>query len=184
MFYFRCVLFILFFALSLDKVDLLENGMALTPPMGWMSWGYYMCSTKCEEDEDKCLNEKLILSVADSFYNEGYQEAGYEYIIIDDCWSERQRDENGRLVPDKRRFPRGMKFLADYIHAKGLKFGIYTNIANVTCMRYPGSYSHLDVDAQTFAEWGVDYLKVDGCFVTEDYLNVGYIDLGLALNRT
>ncbi|XP_063897321.1 alpha-N-acetylgalactosaminidase [Helicoverpa armigera] len=184
MFYFRCVLFILFFAFSLDKVDLLENGMALTPPMGWMSWGYYMCSTKCEEDEDKCLNEKLILSVADSFYNEGYQEAGYEYIIIDDCWSERHRDENGRLVPDKRRFPRGMKFLADYIHSKGLKFGIYTNIANVTCMRYPGSYSHLDIDAQTFAEWGVDYLKVDGCFVTEDYLNVGYIDLGLALNRT
>ncbi|KAJ8708621.1 hypothetical protein PYW08_010003 [Mythimna loreyi] len=184
MFNFRCAVCILFFTFSLDKVDLLENGLARTPPMGWMSWGYYMCGTKCEPGDDKCLDESLIMSVADAFYNEGYQEAGYEYIIIDDCWSEMQRDERGRLVADKKRFPRGMKFLGDYIHSKGLKFGMYTNVAPVTCMQYPGSYSYLKKDADTFAEWGVDYLKVDGCFVSEEILNESYIKLGKHLNNT
>ncbi|KAJ8708282.1 hypothetical protein PYW07_010407 [Mythimna separata] len=184
MFNFRCALCILFFTFLLDKVDLLENGMARAPPMGWMSWGYYMCAARCEAGDDKCLDEKLILSVADAFYEEGYQEAGYEYIIIDDCWSEKKRDENGRLVADKRRFPRGMKFIADYIHSKGLKFGMYTNIADITCMQYPGSLKHMEIDAKTFAEWGVDYLKVDGCFVSEDILNKAYIQLGQHLNDT
>uniref|UniRef100_A0A2H1VWQ0 Alpha-galactosidase n=1 Tax=Spodoptera frugiperda TaxID=7108 RepID=A0A2H1VWQ0_SPOFR len=176
-----CLLFLIF---SLDKVDLLENGLARTPPMGWMSWGYYMCGVKCEDAEDKCLNEQLILSVADSFYKDGYQEAGFEYIIIDDCWSEKQRDKNGRLVADRKRFPRGMKYIADYIHARGLKFGMYTNVANITCMRYPGSLSHMELDAKTFAEWGVDYLKVDGCFVSEAILNGAYIQLGKYLKQT
>ncbi|CAH1641844.1 unnamed protein product [Spodoptera littoralis] len=180
----RCAFCLLFLIFSLDKVDLLENGLARTPPMGWMSWGYYMCGVKCEDGEEKCLNEQLVLSVADSFYKDGYQEAGFEYIIIDDCWSEKHRDGNGRLVADRKRFPRGMKFIADYIHARGLKFGMYTNVANITCMRYPGSLSHMELDAKTFAEWGVDYLKVDGCFVSENILNEAYIKLGKYLKKT
>ncbi|KAL0811034.1 hypothetical protein ABMA28_010314 [Loxostege sticticalis] len=176
-----CVFFFLFLP---NNVKLLDNGLARTPPMGWMSWGYYMCGDKCKEKPEKCLDEKLILSVVDAFYNEGYQEAGYEYIIIDDCWSEQTRNKNRRLVPDKKRFPRGMRFIADYIHARGLKFGMYTNIAAKTCMLYPGSRGYFDIDAKTFAEWGVDYLKVDGCFVEEDFLNIAYIKLGQHLNNT
>ncbi|CAG9792515.1 unnamed protein product [Diatraea saccharalis] len=179
------VLDIVFLVILLpENVKLLKNGLALTPPMGWMSWGYYMCAVNCDNYPDKCLNENLILSVADTFYHDGYQEAGFEYIIIDDCWSEKERDENGKLVPDKKRFPNGMKYIADYIHTRGLKFGMYTNIAEITCMKYPGSQYFFDIDAQTFADWGVDYLKVDGCFVKEDYLNTGYIDLGQELKKT
>ncbi|CAB3226159.1 unnamed protein product [Arctia plantaginis] len=181
---FRYPILIFIFIFSLNQVDLLENGVARTPPMGWMSWGYYMCSIKCERESDKCLNEQLIMSVADTFYNEGYQEAGYEYIIVDDCWAEKHRDEHGRLVPDKKRFPRGMKFLADYIHSKGLKFGMYTNLGPTTCMHFPASQGHFSIDAKTFAEWGIDYLKVDGCFIQENVLNEGYIDLGEFLRKT
>ncbi|XP_026316102.1 alpha-N-acetylgalactosaminidase-like isoform X2 [Hyposmocoma kahamanoa] len=170
--------------LILDNGWLLDNGLAKLPPMGWMSWGWYMCADNCTHNPNKCLDEKLILSVADAFYTEGYQEAGYEYIIIDDCWSERTRDEFGSLVPDRKRFPRGMKYIADYIHKRGLKFGMYTNIAYDTCMRYPGSRGYFEKDAKLFASWDVDYLKVDGCFVAESYLDHAYIDLGKALNET
>ncbi|KAI5644696.1 alpha galactosidase A domain-containing protein [Phthorimaea operculella] len=176
--------FVLCLVVLVEEVSLLENGLARTPPMGWMSWGYYMCADKCDENPDKCLDEKLIMSVADTFFSEGYQEAGYEYIIIDDCWSEKARDWQGRLVPDRLRFPRGMKFLADYIHSKGLKFGMYTNIAKTTCMHYPGSRGHFETDARMFAEWDIDYLKVDGCFVEEDYLDGAYTSLGHWLNVT
>ncbi|XP_061384815.1 alpha-N-acetylgalactosaminidase-like isoform X2 [Danaus plexippus] len=172
------------FIVYLCGVNLLNNGLAQKPPMGWMSWGYYMCGVDCKRNPHKCLNEELILSVVDSFYDEGYQEAGYEYIIIDDCWSERIRDKNGRLVPDRTRFPRGMKFIADYIHARGLKFGLYTNVADTTCMGYPGSRDHFAIDAKQFAQWEIDYLKVDGCFVSEEYLNIAYIKLGAHLNAT
>ncbi|XP_023951183.2 alpha-N-acetylgalactosaminidase [Bicyclus anynana] len=175
---------ILVFAYLSGVVEVLDNGLARRPPMGWMSWGYYMCGVDCDNNPHKCLDEKLILSVADKFYTEGYQEAGFEYIIIDDCWSEKARDDNGRLVADKKRFPRGMKYIADYIHKLGLKFGMYTNIATKTCMGYPGSRGHFEVDAKMFAEWDVDYLKVDGCFVKEDYLNTAYIKLGAHLNAT
>ncbi|XP_045506895.1 alpha-N-acetylgalactosaminidase-like isoform X1 [Colias croceus] len=172
------------FILLFGEVCLLDNGLARKPPMGWMSWGYYMCSVDCEKNPRKCLNEQLILSIADTFYNEGYQEAGFEYIIIDDCWSEKTRDAQGRLVPDRKRFPRGMKYIADYIHSRGLKFGMYTNVAEVTCMHYPGSKGHFGVDAKMFAEWSVDYIKVDGCFVGEEFLNTAYIKFGEHLNAT
>ncbi|XP_050356749.1 alpha-N-acetylgalactosaminidase-like isoform X2 [Nymphalis io] len=167
----------LFFLLCLQYFTIvhnLDNGLARKPPMGWMSWGYYMCGVHCKNSTQKCLE----------FYEDGYQEAGYEYIIIDDCWSQKKRDNLGRLVPDKERFPHGMKYIADYIHKRGLKFGMYTNIADVTCMGYPGSRGHFQTDAKMFAEWDVDYLKVDGCFVTEDYLKTAYIKLGMHLNAT
>ncbi|XP_062532752.1 alpha-galactosidase A isoform X2 [Bombyx mori] len=174
----------MFFISLFGYARVLENGLVRTPPMGWMSWGYYMCGADCEQNPDKCLDEKLILSVADTFYNEGYQEAGFEYIIIDDCWSEHHRDRDGRLVPDSLRFPNGMKYISDYIHSRNLKFGMYTNVADVTCMRYQGSKGHFKVDADTFAQWGVDYIKVDGCFVGEQYLNNAYIHFGGYLNKT
>lgn len=170
--------------LFVENVEVLNNGLALTPPMGWMSWGYYMCEVDCEKNPQRCLNEQLILSVADEFYLNGYQDAGYQYIIIDDCWAEKSRDSDGRLVPDRKRFPRGMKFIADYIHTRGLKFGLYSSAGPVTCMKYPGSKGHLDVDAQTFADWLVDYVKFDGCFVDEDYLNTVYMEFGDYLNKT
>ncbi|MDR0196776.1 MAG: glycoside hydrolase family 27 protein, partial [Oscillospiraceae bacterium] len=128
--------------------------LAKTPPMGWNSWNTFGNS----------ISEKLIKEVADAFVERGLKDAGYEYVVIDDCWSEKSRDENGRLVPDKNKFPGGIKALADYVHEKGLKFGIYSCVGTNTCAGYPGSFEHEFVDARTFAEWGVDYLKYDYCY--------------------
>ncbi|XP_013147923.1 PREDICTED: alpha-N-acetylgalactosaminidase-like isoform X2 [Papilio polytes] len=122
---FKVLFTLAFFVCLLERVKLLDNGLARTPPMGWMSWGYYMCGDNCLDQPHKCLDEELILSVVDTFYNDGYQEAGYEYIVIDDCWSERERDSDGRLVPDRNRFPHGMKFISDYVTY--IKFGHYLN---------------------------------------------------------
>nr|CAI5822227.1 unnamed protein product [Callosobruchus analis] len=108
---------------------------------------------------------------------DGYLAAGYEYVMIDDCWSSKERNSNGRLEADPQRFPSGIKNLSDYIHIKGLKFGIYGDYGTYTCAGYPGSKGHLQVDADTFAEWGVDYLKLDGC-------HIGYIEMQKHLNNT
>ena len=128
--------------------------LSQTPPMGWNSWNTFGWN----------ISEKLVMEIADAFEALGLKDAGYEYIVIDDCWSEKQRDENGRLVPDKNKFPGGIKALADYVHSKGLKFGIYSCAGTHTCAGYPGSFEHEFVDAETFAEWGVDYLKYDYCY--------------------
>lgn len=127
--------------------------IAKKPPMGWNTWNTF---------GDK-INEQLIRETADVLANEGYLEAGYEYLVIDDCWSLRERDAQGRLVADPAKFPNGMKAVADYVHSKGLKFGMYSCAGVRTCAGYPGSYDHEFVDAATFAEWGVDYLKYDYC---------------------
>ena len=126
------------------------------PPMGWNTWNTF---------GDK-IDEKLVRETADFIVESGLRDAGYEYVVIDDCWSELERDENGRLVADKNKFPSGMKALADYIHSKGLKFGMYSCCGALTCAGYPGSYDHEYIDAKTFAEWGVDYLKYDFCYHT------------------
>ena len=107
------------------------------------------------------INEKLIFEMADLMASQGYREAGYEYLVIDDCWSLRERGKDGRIVPDPEKFPHGMKAVADYVHSKGLKFGMYSCAGVRTCAGYPGSYDHEFVDAQTFADWGVDFLKYD-----------------------
>ena len=127
-----------------------------TPPMGWNTWNTF---------GDK-IDETLVRETADFIVESGLKDAGYEYIVIDDCWSEQERDESGRLVADKNKFPSGMKALADYIHSKGLKFGMYSCCGTLTCAGYPGSYDHEYIDAKTFAEWGVDYLKYDFCYHT------------------
>ena len=125
-----------------------------TPPMGWNSWNTYGPN----------INEQLIRETADAMVENGLLEAGYNYLVIDDCWALRQRGENGRMVADPEKFPSGMKALADYVHSKGLKFGMYSCSGTRTCADYPGSFEYEFIDAQTFAEWGVDYLKYDYCF--------------------
>ncbi len=132
----------------------MNKPLASVPPMGWNSWNSFGWN----------ISDELIRTTADFFVESGLKDAGYEYIIIDDCWSEKQRDNNGRLVPDKNKFPNGMKALADYIHSKGLKFGMYSCAGTHTCAGHPGSFEHEFVDAEIFADWGVDYLKYDYCY--------------------
>ncbi|HEX8505857.1 MAG TPA: alpha-galactosidase, partial [Hymenobacter sp.] len=128
------------------------EGLALTPPMGWNSWNKFACN----------VDENLIKQVADALVSSGMKDAGYTYINIDDCWHG-ERDAQGFIHPDAKRFPSGMKALADYVHAKGLKFGVYSDAGSQTCGGRPGSRGFEFQDAQTYAGWGVDYLKYDWC---------------------
>src|SRR5271154_1600819 len=131
----------------------LDNGIAKTPPMGWNSWNKFGC---------KGLNEKVVRETADAMASNGMKDAGYQFVILDDCW-QTGRDANGNIVADPERFPSGIKALADYIHGKGLKFGIYTDVGTMTCAKRPGSIGHEYQDAKQYASWGVDYLKEDWC---------------------
>ena len=131
------------------------------------------------------INEQLILEMADLMASQGYREAGYEYLVIDDCWSLRERGKDGRIVPDPEKFPNGMKAVADYVHSKGLKFGMYSCAGVRTCAGYPGSYDHEFVDAQTFADWGVDFLKYDFCnFPQSGNCKARYLTMSMALKAT
>jgi alpha-galactosidase len=129
-----------------------DNGVALTPPMGWNSWNKFGCN----------VSEEMIKSMTDAMVTSGMKDAGYQYVVIDDCWQV-SRDENGFIVADPQRFPSGMKALADYVHAKGLKFGLYSDAGTKTCAGRPGSQGHEFQDAMQYARWGVDYLKYDWC---------------------
>ena len=140
------------FILTLPLFAQKFNGLALTPPMGWNTWNKFSCE----------VSEKLIRETADALVSSGMKEAGYQYIVIDDCWHG-QRDHLGFIQPDPQRFPSGIKALADYIHSKGLKFGIYSDAGWKTCGGRPGSRGHEYQDALKYAEWGVDYLKYDWC---------------------
>uniref|UniRef100_A0A8D0HF39 Alpha-galactosidase n=1 Tax=Sphenodon punctatus TaxID=8508 RepID=A0A8D0HF39_SPHPU len=165
--------------------EALENGLARTPPMGWLHWERFLCSTDCAGEPQACISEQLFMQMADLMVLEGWKDVGYQYICIDDCWMAFTRDEQDRLQPDPDRFPSGIRKLADYVHSKGLKLGIYGDVGNKTCAGFPGSYGYYDLDAQTFAEWGVDLLKFDGCNVnTVDQLADGYKNMSLAMNKT
>ena len=129
-----------------------SNGLALTPPMGWNSWNHFGCH----------VNAALIEREARSMVSSGMKAAGYRYVIIDDCW-QGGRDANGNIHPDPKRFPHGMKAVADYVHSLGLKFGIYSDAGDYTCQMRPGSRGHEYQDALQYARWGVDYLKYDWC---------------------
>ncbi|WP_240970195.1 NPCBM/NEW2 domain-containing protein [Actinacidiphila epipremni] len=155
-----------------------DNGLALTPPMGFNDWNSFGCN----------VSEQLIEQTADYFVSSGLKAAGYTYVNIDDCWMTHSRDADGRLVPDPVKFPDGIKGTADYVHAKGLKLGIYEDAGTATCAGYPGSLGHETTDAQSFADWGVDYLKYDNCNNQSDgskadYLN-RYTAMGDALKAT
>ncbi|ATL25906.1 NPCBM/NEW2 domain-containing protein [Streptomyces formicae] len=142
---------------SADPGVRLPDGLALTPPMGFNNWN----STHCRAEFD----EAMVKGIADIFVEKGLKDAGYQYVNLDDCWALPARDANGKLVPDPKRFPNGIKAVADYVHAKGLKLGIYTSAGTKTCnpAGFPGALGHERSDAQQFAEWGVDYLKYDNC---------------------
>ncbi|WFE40781.1 ricin-type beta-trefoil lectin domain protein [Micromonospora sp. WMMD998] len=138
----------------------LDNGAARTPPMGWNSWNTFGCN----------ISESLIRQMADAMVSSGMRDAGYQYVVVDDCWMNPNRDSAGNLQGDPGRFPSGMKALGDYIHARGLKFGIYQGPLTKTCAQYFNSYpgstgaqGHEVQDARQFAAWGVDYLKYDWC---------------------
>lgn len=146
-------LFIIFLILAASTNAQKFEKLALTPPMGWNSWNKFACD----------INEDIIKRMADAMVSSGMKDAGYQYIIIDDCW-QGQRDSLGFIQPDPKRFPSGMKALADYIHSKGLKFGIYSDAGWQTCGGRPGSRGYEFQDAKKYAEWGVDYLKYDWCY--------------------
>ncbi len=131
----------------------LDNGLARTPPMGWNSWNSFGCD----------VNEVLVKATADAMVSTGMKDAGYQYVNIDDCWCLRERDANGDYLADPKKFPAGIKALADYVHAKGLKLGIYSDCGTKTCAGYPGLKGHEEQDMKKFAEWGIDYIKVDWC---------------------
>nr|WP_242547128.1 lectin [Amycolatopsis sp. MtRt-6] len=146
--------------LHTSSAEALENGVARTPPMGWNSWNTFGCN----------INEALIRQMTDAMVNSGMRDAGYEYVVVDDCWMNPNRDSAGNLQGDPSRFPSGMKALGDYIHGKGLKFGIYQAPLAETCAQYFNSYpgstgalGHEEQDARQFAAWGVDFLKYDWC---------------------
>ncbi|KAK4579689.1 hypothetical protein RGQ29_029376 [Quercus rubra] len=132
----------------------LNNGLARTPQMGWNSWNFFACN----------INETVIKETADALISTGLADLGYVYLNIDDCWSSTTRNSEGQLVPDPKTFPSGIKSLADYVHTKGLKLGIYSDAGAFTCEVRPGSLFHETDDAESFASWGVDYLKYDNCF--------------------
>ncbi|KAG6458472.1 hypothetical protein O3G_MSEX010893 [Manduca sexta] len=162
----------------------LDNGLALTPPMGWLTWERFRCITDCKKYPNECISEDLIKRTADLMVSDGYLDAGYEYLGIDDCWLEKTRGEDGRMVPDKNRFPSGMKALSDYIHGKGLKFGMYEDYGNKTCAGYPGVLGNEKIDIDTFVEWEIDYLKLDGCYIDPKAMDEGYPNFGKLLNAT
>ncbi len=149
--------------------------LAQTPPMGWNSWNTF----------GKNINEQLILEITDAMVEKGYKDAGYEYVVIDDCWSLKERDKDGHLVPDPEKFPHGMKYVSDYVHSKGLKFGMYSAAGVRSCAGYPGSFGHEFEDAQQFADWGVDYLKYDLChFPGKGDVKNTYLTMSMALRAT
>lgn len=142
------------------------------PVRGWNSWNTFRCH----------INETLIQQVADALVSSGLRDAGYVYVNIDDCWMER-RDEHGVLQPFASKFPSGMKALADYVHSRGLKLGLYSDAGNKTCEGYPGSWGHAVQDAATFAAWGVDYLKYDYCGMPQERqaVEAAYRSMSVAL---
>ncbi|MCH4147911.1 MAG: glycoside hydrolase family 27 protein [Prevotella sp.] len=129
------------------------NALAPTPPMGWNSWNKFGCD----------VSEQLLMKMADAMVASGMQAVGYRYIIVDDCWQV-ARDSMGNILVDKDRFPHGIKYVVDYVHSKGLKFGIYSCAGELTCGGRPGSRGYQYQDARQYAQWGVDYLKLDWCY--------------------
>jgi alpha-galactosidase len=161
------------FHLSTAFAQQQRDSLAVTPPMGWNSWNKFQCN----------VSEELIKSVADSIATNGMKEAGYEYVVIDDCWQV-SRDENGNIVADAQHFPSGMKALADYVHAKGLKFGIYSDAGTKTCAGRPASQGHEYQDALQYSRWEIDYLKYDWCHTETRNAQEAYTTMSNALLAT
>ena len=145
--------------------------LAATPPMGWNSWNKFACN----------INDSEVRAIADAMVSSGMKDVGYQYINIDDCW-QTSRDASGTIVPGSN-FP-NMKSLADYVHGKGLKLGIYSDRGDKTCGGRPGSGGHETQDAKTYAAWGIDYLKYDNCNAPANTMQAGYTTMGNALKAS
>jgi alpha-galactosidase len=150
-----------------------RDALALTPPMGWNSWNKFGCN----------VSEDLIKSVADAIATNGMKDAGYQYVVIDDCWQV-SRDANGNIAADPKQFPSGIKALSDYVHSKGLKFGLYSDAGAKTCAGRPGSQGHEYQDALQYARWGADYLKYDWCNTGTRNAEEAYLTMSTALLST
>lgn len=155
------------------KLDAPKPLLAPTPPMGWNSWNKFGCN----------VNEAIVRKQADAMAASGMKAAGYQYIVIDDCW-QKSRDENGNIVADPERFPSGIKALADYVHSKGLKFGLYSDAGALTCGGRPGSAGREFQDARQYAKWGVDYLKYDWCHTGPRNAEAAYTIMAKALRES
>jgi alpha-galactosidase len=147
--------------------------LAATPPMGWNSWNRFGCN----------VSEDLIKSMTDAMVSSGMKEAGYQYVVIDDCWQV-SRDSRGNILADPKQFPSGIQALADYVHSKGLKFGVYSDAGTQTCGGRPGSRGHEYQDALMYAAWGVDYLKYDWCNTGTEDAQAAYTTMRDALKAT
>ncbi len=149
------------------------EGLAMTPPMGWNSWNTFETN----------IDEKLVKETADIMVASGMKDAGYTYIVLDDGWMTRERDANGNLVPDPEKFPNGMKALIDYVHSKGLKFGLYNCAGTKTCAGYPGTRGYEYQDARFYASLGIDFLKYDWCNTEGITAKEAYTTMSNALKK-
>jgi len=156
-----------------NAVSSIASNLALTPPMGWNSWNKFGCNVSAD----------LIRQMADAMVKSGMKDAGYQYVVIDDCWQV-SRDKDGNIIPDAERFPSGMKAVADYVHSLGLKFGIYSDAGTGTCQKRPGGRGYEFQDARQYAAWGVDYLKYDWCNTTTQDARSSYALMRQALDAS
>ena len=163
---------LLILSLLISSTLSLDNGLGLTPQMGWNTWNKFACN----------INETLIYDSIDALVSSGLRDLGYNYMNLDDCW-QKSRDANKTIVPDAQKFPNGIKVLADYAHNKSLKFGLYSDAGNYTCQLRPGGYGYEDIDAKTYSEWGVDYLKYDNCLNGGISAKIRYPRMTIALMR-
>lgn len=169
-------------------VSALDNNTTQTPPMGMLNWGTFRCNVDCETDPETCVSEKNIKGQVDAMVAGGYVEAGYVYVNIDDCWPEKERDTEGRVVPDLKRFPSGFKALGDYVHQHGMLFGFYTAMGSGTCAGYPAlnctgrpgdDCAQARRDVAQYVAYGIDSLKIDGCQgMVPEHFNVSYPMVG------
>ena len=152
----------------------LTGQLAPLPPMGWNTWNTFQTN----------INEDILKGVVDTYISSGMRDAGYQYLVLDDGWMAMERDASGSLVADPVKFPHGMKAFADYVHSKGLKFGIYNCAGSKTCAGYPGTRGHEYEDARLYASWGVDFLKYDWCHTDSLYAPEAYKTMSAALRAT
>eukprot|EP01041_Mallomonas_annulata_P003021 gene3021-5920_t len=152
----------------------MANGLSEKPAMGWNSWNHYACN----------ISDSLIRETAKAIVDTGLAELGYTYINLDDCWQSANRNASGYIQPDRRRFPYGLKDLGDYIHSLGLKFGIYSSAGFRTCQSFPGSLGLEDIDAKSYAQWGVDFMKYDNCYSDYSTPERRFPPMGASLNAT
>ncbi|KAL3319594.1 hypothetical protein Ciccas_001726 [Cichlidogyrus casuarinus] len=153
--------------------------------MGFLTWLRYACTVDCAKYSDDCLSDDLIRRTVDALASRGFQQAGYQYIIIDDCWPLKKRDPATLdLVPDSIRFPHGMKALGDYVRSKGFKFGIYLDYGTLTCGTYPGSLFFMEKDLKLLRTWGVEYIKMDGCYASQNQYEEGHEVFSQFINMT